>query len=277
MLVDINLLPQKEAKKFSFVITISAIVALFLLIGGFYFWQTQSVKQEITSLDSQISMTKKIAEKEQQNTNTVAASSSVNQLKGAIDWANEYPMQTVPVMQHLTSLLPERGFIQSFAYTEAGKVTLTVQFDSAREAAFFLDSLNHSDWIDEASLSSLAAAQTESETTAASNTAAANSQVTTTSQTTNSTQVTTAGTETVDSQNVNTTGTLTNQVTQNTTATANQTSVTNNTTTATTSTTKKSSNFLPRYTGQFEIKFNKEEIKKATKKSTKDGEGVKGS
>ncbi|MFJ5715532.1 PilN domain-containing protein [Neobacillus sp. NPDC093127] len=276
MLVEINLLPQKEPKKFAFIITLSSLLAVFLVIGGFYFWQTQSVKDELTSLDREISTTKKIAEKEQQNNETVISSGSISQLKSAIEWANDYPIQTVPVMQHLTSLLPERGFIQSFGYTESGAVTLTVQFDSAREAAYFLNSLNHSKWIEEASLNSLAAAETntETDTNAAGSTAASNSQANTTSTTTSATnQTTTDSTTTVDNQNNPATDTALNQ--NNTTSTTtNQNTVSNNTAAASKSNT---SNYLPRYTGQFEITFNKVEVKKILQQGKKDGEGVKGS
>ncbi|CAH2716264.1 hypothetical protein BACCIP111895_03448 [Neobacillus rhizosphaerae] len=292
MLVEINLLPQKEPKKVGFIITLSSLLVVFVLIGGFYFWQTQSVKDELASLDRQISITKKIADKEQKNSETAASSSSINQLKSAINWANDYPIQTVPVMQHLTSLLPERGFIQSFGYSESGTVTLTVQFDSAREAAYFLDSLNQSKWIAEASLNSLAATESKNETKAAGNSAASNSQGDTTNQTSSANQSTPGSTTSVDSQNNQATGTITNQGTQtnpaagttnkdsrnNTTTTTNQNTVNNNTASSPISSTiKQKSNYLPRYTGQFEIKFNKEEMKKIIQKSKKDGEGVKGS
>lgn len=272
MLVEINLLPQKEPKKFNFLIILSGLLTLIILVGGFYFWQTQSLKNEITSLDRQISMTKKITDKENKKSERVESVSSVNQLKSAIAWANDYPIQTIPVMRHLTSLLPERGFIQSFGYTESGTVTLTVQFDSAREAAYFLDSLNHSEWIKEASLSSLSATPSELETTATSTTVASNNQANSTSSTASATnQTATEPTTTVDSQNITATGTTTDQ---NTAITTNQNTVTNNPTAASTSTTSK---YLPRYTGQFEINFNKDEIKKILKKSKTDEEGVTGS
>jgi hypothetical protein len=179
-------------------------------------------------------------------------------------------------MQHLTSLLPERGFIQSFGYTESGAVTLTVQFDSAREAAYFLNSLNHSKWIEEASLNSLAAAETNTETNtnAAGNTAASNSQENTTSTTTSATNPSpNDSTTTVDNQNNSATDTTLNQ--NNTTSSiTNQNTVTDNASAATKSQT---SNYLPRYTGQFEIMFNKVEVKKILQQGKLDGEGVKGS
>jgi len=156
MLVEINLLPQKEQRTKGFLVTVSGLIAVLLLISGFYLWQINSTKKVIEATDSQISSIKKVAEKETAILNTTPESTqSVNLLLNAVDWANNYPIQTVPVMQHLTSLLPERGFIQSFGYTETGLVTLMVQFDSSRESAYFLDSLNESKWIEEANLSSL--------------------------------------------------------------------------------------------------------------------------
>ncbi|MFL6556997.1 MAG: PilN domain-containing protein, partial [Bacillus sp. (in: firmicutes)] len=196
MLVEINLLPQKEPKKIGFIITLSSLGAILLLAGAFYLWQTNVAKNEIASLDRQITMTKKIADNANKSTETVAATSSVSQLKSAIEWANEYPIQTIPVMRHLTSLLPERGFIQSFAYTEAGTVSLTVQFDSTREAAYFLDNLNESTWIEESSLISLSVSAAPESTADSSTTATSGQTNGTTTSTGSTTQTTTTDSST---------------------------------------------------------------------------------
>ena len=45
MLVEINLLPQKERGKKSFVIMLASFVAVLVLVGGVYFWQIQSSKE----------------------------------------------------------------------------------------------------------------------------------------------------------------------------------------------------------------------------------------
>jgi Tfp pilus assembly protein PilN len=247
MLVEINLLPQKERAKKGFLLTLSGMLVLFLMLGCFYFWQIQSVKTDIANLDKQITMTKKITEAEQQNGQGNESAMSVSLLKDAVEWANSYPIQTIPVMQHLTSLLPERGFIQSFGYTEAGTVTLSVQFDSAREAAYFLDSLNGSEWIEEASLSSLNANESEEV-------------VETTEQDTNTTSQTPVVVLVPDPNNPG--GFIS--------ATVNpaETPEVENTDSAEA---ELIDNYLPRYIGQFEITFNKETIKKLTKD---DEEGV---
>ncbi|PEQ96780.1 hypothetical protein CN481_01165 [Bacillus sp. AFS006103] len=284
MLVEINLLPQKEPKKIGFIITLSCLVTLLLIISAFYLWQTNAVKGNIASVEGQIEMTKKIAEKENKSTETLEAASSVSQLKSAIEWANEYPIQTIPVMRHLTSLLPERGFIKSFAYTEAGTISLSVQFDSAREAAYFLDNLNESKWIEEASLSSLSAAET-TESTADNSTTPTTSQSSTINTSTDSTTQTTNQTNqddgtnqnlttTTDGQTNSPTGSTGEQATASTT-TSNSNTVSNPTTALSNTTSKtKNDNILPRYTGQFEIMLNKETVKKNIKKSKKNEEGV---
>lgn len=296
MLVDINLLPQKEPKNYNFIITLSCLVLSLLLISGYYLWQINSTKSEVASLNRQIATIQKVTRNQEEATDY--STNSVSQLKSAIEWANDYSIQIIPVMRHLTSLLPERGFIQSFGYTEAGTITLTVQFDSAREAAYFLDSLNESKWISEASLSSLAAAapadsSTEAATTAQKATTSAATTQTNTTGTTASTTVqpntttpaqTTTGTAATSSNPASTTTTPTasqsTTANQKTTTNTQTNSTTGNTTTAAPSTaagTNTVTNILPRYTGQFEIKLNTEYVKKTIKKSKKDEKGVTGS
>jgi Tfp pilus assembly protein PilN len=258
MLVEINLLPQKEPRKKSFFIIIAAMAVIFLSLGTYYFLQIQSTKSDIANLDSQIKMTKDLAAIEEKNANKSESELSITLLKSAVEWANSYPIQTIPVMQHLTGLLPERGFIQTFAYSEAGTVTISVQFDSAREAAYFLDSLNESEWIDDANLSSLTAKEQEVTKEAAPSTAAQSTggQQTSTSVNNQSIVVTT------DPNNPN--SIIITPVDPNATA-AQETAAADQ---------QQPVDVLPRYIGQFEIKFNKETIKKLLNKGSEDEEGV---
>jgi Flp pilus assembly protein TadG len=269
MLVEINLLPQREPRKFAFLLILTCLFALLLLVGAFYFWQVYSTKNNLASIDKQISMTRRITDKENKKTDTVKSPNSVSQLKTAIDWANDYPIQTIPVLHELTSLLPERGFIQSFGYTETGTVTLSVQFDSAREAAYFLENLNESKWIEEVSLSSLAPAAVADPTSAGTSTTPTNQTSTAnTSDSSNQTNTTNAATGTTANQNS----------TVNTTTDTNTLNNSSNAAVTSDSTTSKivTDNILPRYTGQFEIKLNKETVKKIINESKKDEEGVTG-
>ncbi|MEH7332710.1 PilN domain-containing protein [Neobacillus drentensis] len=274
MLVEINLLPQKEPKKFN-IIYLSSIVAALVLIGGVYFWQIQSVKSDVEAVDSQIVATKKLADKQQQNANQAQVASSAGLLKSAVEWVKNYPIQTIPVMRHLTSLLPERGFIQSFAYTEAGTVTLSVQFDSAREAAYFLENLKESAWIADASLSSLSAVEKKETTAATAPTTGQNTATNTSSQNTATTATqNTANTNTAATTNQSTTASGQTSTTSTTASTTTNTA-TNSGSAATGTTAQPDKNILPRYLGQFEIKFNKDVIK--TDLSKKKAEGGTGS
>lgn len=242
MLVEINLLPQKEPKKVSVLVISSVLIALFLLVTAFYFYQIKTTKNDIATIDKEIADVQKLEAELQKQQGSGASTNSVTQLKNAISWADKNRIETIPVMRHLTSLLPERGFIQTFAYQEAGTVTLTVQFDTSQEAANYLDSLNQSSWITSASLKSLNAVS-DTGTTAASQT--------------------------------NTTS-----VTSNSESNSTTTTVGSNTTSTGTASPGADSRILPRYTGSYEIQFNKEAIKKAVEDNKKDGsleEGVTGS
>ena len=220
MLVEINLLPQKEQKKLGFIVGLIILVALFLLASIIYYVQIQSTKTSVESVTNQITATQKLEAQLQKQQGTSASANSVTQLKTAIDWADKNRIETIPVMSHLTALLPERGFIQTFTYNESGTVTISVQFDTTAEAAGYLNSLNHSSWIDNASLTSLNTSDNSSNSNSTSNTA--------------------------NTSTTSTVGSNTNK------------------------------KIVPRYTGQFEIQFNKDAVKKAIESAKKTGSDEEG-
>jgi Tfp pilus assembly protein PilN len=244
MLVDINLLPKKERKRFGFIIPIALLFILIMLVAVYYYYQISSIKTNIDSADKQISTVRRITAQESEKMNKTQSTDSVTQLKNGIEWADSYRIQSVPVMRELTSLLPERGFIQSFKYEESGMVTLTAQFDTPSEAAYYLNSLNHSKWIEEATLTSLNA---NTENSSESSTGQSNSSNTPDYSSQNNSPDTTT-------QNNLNSGAISNGSTSNTNA-----------------------DYLPRYTGQFDIKLNKAMVRKIITETNKDGkieEGV---
>jgi Tfp pilus assembly protein PilN len=276
MLVEINLLPEREHKNLAFLIVLSSIIAVILLGGVIYVLQGQSVKNQMKTIDRQISVVKKLIDKNKSHTETTSANNSASQLENAVKWANDYPIQTIPVMRKLTSLLPERGFIQSFGYTEDGTVMLSVQFDSSRDAAYFLSNLTNSQWIEDVSLNSLTAQAVKDPSNSAANT--------------NNTSVMTNGTPTTVPGNSGATTTVPNTATGSQSAPpgnqSNQTSSSTGTNTqaadqstsqATTGNSTTNDNLLPRYIGQFQIKLNHNFVKEQIKKSTSNQEGVTGS
>jgi type IV pilus assembly protein PilN len=155
MLIEINLLPKKAKKNFSLPIVIALLASFFLLSTGLLYYYSSSLKSTADTLNADIQRLDESIRLEQEQMQQVQATNSVLELKKAVEWAKTYPIKSVPVLQHLTSLLPERGFIQNYSYRQDGKVGLTVQFDTSREAAYYLNWLKESDWIAEANILSL--------------------------------------------------------------------------------------------------------------------------
>lgn len=163
MLVEINLLPQKQRRS-STIIRLFLILSIIMLISSLLtVWQVQRYKSTINSLENNIANSEQLILDLQQNMDTASTNSYV-ELSNAVEWSTNHPIKSVPVLQHLTSLLPERGFLLNYAYSESGTISLTVQFDTKKEAAFYLKWLTDSAWIKEVKLSNLTSSQTETPT-----------------------------------------------------------------------------------------------------------------
>ncbi|EDL64690.1 PilN domain-containing protein [Bacillus sp. SG-1] len=163
MLIDINLLPQKERKRRMPVYIAIAALTLTILGTAFLLVFTQLSHQELENITKNLEMKKEFRLQQETTVNTIESSDGLEQLHTAVQWAEQYPIDTVPVLEHLTSLLPERGFFRQFNYTEDGMINLNVQFDTSRQAAYYLNDLKHSDWISEAKLTSLETSQGQME------------------------------------------------------------------------------------------------------------------
>lgn len=160
MLVEINLLPRKQPKSIAFLVIISSALVILLLAGLLILWQGSRLENELNNLNSKISSTQKLVQAEQAKLEkNKLGTESYTQLDSAVKWANDEPIKSAPILKRIVALLPERGFIQNISYAETGNVTMTVQFDSSREAAYFYKTLLDADWITGATLSSLAATE----------------------------------------------------------------------------------------------------------------------
>jgi type IV pilus assembly protein PilN len=165
MLVEINLLPKKEQKNYKLITILLAALFVMIIAGFVLFLQGKSYKQEISTLDNQISTTQQIAQLEQAKVMEGQVSGSVSVLESAVLWASEDPLKTVPIIEHVTGLLPHRGFIQNISYAETGSINMTVQFDTSREAAYYLKTLLDSEWFSEVKLTSVSTSELETEST----------------------------------------------------------------------------------------------------------------
>jgi type IV pilus assembly protein PilN len=163
MLVDINLLPQKEKRK-SFLFVIIFLVFIILSALGIYIWSIYNQQvQTKENLEKQLAYIQKLRGIQETKTAQDKGSGAVHELETAIKWAEETPVSTFLLVRSITSLLPERGFMLTFSFIDSGKVQISVQFDSSRQAAYFLKRLSDSAYIKEARLQSIQTEKIEEE------------------------------------------------------------------------------------------------------------------
>lgn len=161
MLVDINLLPEKEEKDRSLLV-LFIVLGLVLGVGLIsMFYLHHQYGKNINSVQQEITVTKHLVEQAQRQLADFDQSEAVAELENAIKWAENNRAKTVPLLKEITALLPERGFVREFSYQVPGVVNLLVQFDSNREGAYFLDYLNGAEWVQEAELQKMEARDPE--------------------------------------------------------------------------------------------------------------------
>jgi type IV pilus assembly protein PilN len=133
---------------------------LMILFSLLTFLLVQRYNNQINQLQNNITSYEQSIASIQQDVNAASTNSYV-ELSNAVEWAANSPIKSVAVLKHLTSLLPERGFLLTYSYTETGTLSLSVQFDTKKEAAYYLKWLNDSEWIEKVRLSSLLSSQNE--------------------------------------------------------------------------------------------------------------------
>ncbi|TYS51280.1 PilN domain-containing protein [Bacillus infantis] len=152
MLVDINLLPKKEKRSRSVYIYSGAMLLLLAAAAALLFLYTGSKKEEISKVEKQIAQTNAILEIQNAKLTEFESSNAAEKLKEAIAWAEKQPFSMVYVLQEITKILPDRGYIAEFEMDEDNLIKLGVQFDTKSEAAYYLNSLLTLGWLDEAVL-----------------------------------------------------------------------------------------------------------------------------
>ncbi|MGR3765213.1 hypothetical protein [Rossellomorea sp. NS-SX7] len=148
-LIDINLLPHKEKKRNAFTYSVTGTILFIILLAALMLLSWQNTLTETERTDAEIDTTKKIIEVQQTKVLGAEASNSIGALNKAVQDMVDYPVKTVPLLNELISLLPERGFIRELEYSDRTIINVAVQFDSSREAAFYLSRLKNVDWIKE--------------------------------------------------------------------------------------------------------------------------------
>ncbi|MBT2569175.1 PilN domain-containing protein [Planococcus sp. ISL-110] len=156
MLVDINLLPQKERDRPAFLIVAISILLAAVIVWAVLAFLAGSHEKEQAVLAAE---SVQVAAEQETIRSQLEAAQGLNeeqQLKATVDWAEGYQFDTVPLLEELVSILPERGYFESFSYTGLDQAILSVQFDTARQAAYYLAQLKASGLIESATLDSIA-------------------------------------------------------------------------------------------------------------------------
>ena len=156
MLVDINLLPQKERDRPAVLIAAVAILLLAIIIWAVFAMMARAEANEQQALQTQA---QGVMAEQAQIRNELEARQGMNeeqQLQATVEWAESYQFDTIPLLEELVSLLPARGFFQTFSYTGLDQAQLVVQFDSSREAAYYLAQLKVSELLASATLDNVA-------------------------------------------------------------------------------------------------------------------------
>lgn len=174
MLVEINLLPKKEHKTSSSLSIGLILLFVFVIVSIGVFVQARVNETSLKKVNQEIESTQKLNTALQTKITDQESSDSTGDLQSAVTWAENYTPETVRLLRSLIALLPEQGFIQSLSYNGEGVIGVKVQFESSRDAAYFLSSLKHSEWVDNASILTLAGVKEEgNESAIGSNTEAA--------------------------------------------------------------------------------------------------------
>lgn len=152
MLIEINLLQEKEKKLSRSLIIILSVILIFVIAIAVFFFQIHSTKSQLAAQTEELNTMKQIRVLEEQNVGENVHSLQI--LESSIIWAEQEKLDIVMVLQHLTKLLPARGFIKEFTYTNES-LNLNLQFDESKQAAFYITQLNHSEFISDAKLLSV--------------------------------------------------------------------------------------------------------------------------
>ncbi|MEC3882645.1 hypothetical protein VKA52_02760 [Halobacillus sp. HZG1] len=150
MIVEINLLEQKEKRNILPYIAVAFFALLLFIMAIVFHAQKTTLVNESSRLDEQILQ----VQREQENLAGPSEGDGTEreQLKSSLQELKSTIVPTVPVVEGLVSLLPERGFFESFALTSASEVNVNVRFDTIQDVAKYTHTLLQQSFISDVEL-----------------------------------------------------------------------------------------------------------------------------
>lgn len=146
MLVEINLLTEKEKKDITLWV-IAVILLLLLSIGSSALYLVnKSYQNEIDQLDVQLmTVQQEIATKQQ--VLEQKPTSYTEQLKTAIEKVEETVIPGSELLREIVRLLPEQGYLLNFNFNHPDTVVFQARFDQISSVAAYNYALNQSSYV----------------------------------------------------------------------------------------------------------------------------------
>ncbi|MET3574640.1 PilN domain-containing protein [Bhargavaea ullalensis] len=164
MLVDINLLPGRDRGRSKALIVSIAILLSALIFWLAFFLMANRNAEEAQRADARAEEMRTRQAELQSRLDGTETMADRAQLEGTVEWAESYRFLTAPLIRHLVSLLPVRGFITEFTYTGPHTAELSVQFDTYEQAAHYLARLKAATMVEAATMNEVTADPLEEET-----------------------------------------------------------------------------------------------------------------
>ncbi|NYF25017.1 fimbrial assembly protein [Sporosarcina sp. JAI121] len=155
MLVDINLLPEKERDRSQLLIAALAIIGAAVLLWLILFMLSNALENETETLEGQLVSLQASQEEIRSELQQFEFGDEKKLLVATVGWAEGYQFDTVPLLHELINLLPARGFFHSFDFTGPNLATVTVQFDTKQDSAYYFTRLKMSPTVSEIHLDSV--------------------------------------------------------------------------------------------------------------------------
>ncbi|MFD1018912.1 hypothetical protein [Thalassobacillus hwangdonensis] len=146
MLVEVNLLEQKEQRNMLPLLIGGVFLILALIVFAYFVTQSKQLEAEVAETEAEIAaLQSRQTENEQTPVDDVITKRM--ELVKATSQLEASWISATPVIDRLIALLPERGFFQSFTLVDNGQVNLVVRFDTMQEVAAYTSRLEEESYI----------------------------------------------------------------------------------------------------------------------------------
>ncbi|MCP3030460.1 hypothetical protein LF817_03815 [Halobacillus sp. A1] len=161
MMVDINLLEEKEKKNRTPLFIIIAAMSAALIMFVIFMLSSQQLTKERDLNTERIEQLHQAQEK-MQLTMTGEKAEAEDKLQEAHDGIMDSAVPTVPALEKMIGLLPERGYIENYILMDRS-VEVQVRFDSFQQAAAYTDALLYDPLFENVELVDILSSETEAD------------------------------------------------------------------------------------------------------------------